>query len=121
LAPEARPPSFVPSVFPGDDLGAFVERCLEYRLQPGITQELVGQIELGVELPFGTWQWLGQIPFFENIDDAIRSPAPVNPLDLPPDPRHSFYFPFFSSNRRRMASEGNADSPGSGLEDRGSC
>jgi hypothetical protein len=90
-----------------DNLSAFFERRLHYRFQIGITQELVSQVELSIELPFGTWQWLWQIPFFGHVHYAVGSAASVHPLNVPPEPGHRFYFPFFSpisTRRRRMAS-----------------
>jgi hypothetical protein len=67
--------SLVPPVPLDDNLSAFFERRLHYRFQIGITQELVSQFELSIELPFGTWQWLWHVRFLVTYTTrSVRRP-----------------------------------------------
>ena len=90
-----------------NDLGTFFERRFQYCFQIGIAQELVGQVELSIELPFGTRQWLRHILFFGHVHHEVSSAASVHPLYVPPEPSHRFYFLFQPGlDQRGMASGG---------------
>src|SRR4029077_14120702 len=73
------------------NLSAFFERRLHYRFQIGITQELVSQVELSIDLPFGTGRRLWHVLFYDHVRYAAGSAASVHPLNVPPKPSHRFY------------------------------